>query len=161
MDIITANLINYYELLLEVRVCAYIGTRIKGTNPSGLLLSAMVRGSPGSRASEDNGSALQRDVPCRWVCASRECASQPFIGCCLCRNIKVTHLSLMKGATTNCEANEWLSLWVRLTSFDSPIPSSYARQKNMCCQKQTLPIDRAKKRRLDPPTQAQFTTYFT
>ena len=74
---------------------------------------------------------------------------------------KVTHLSLMKGATTNCEANEWLSLWVRLTSFDSPIPSSYARQKNMCCQKQTLPIDRAKKRRLDPPTQAQFTTYFT
>ena len=58
---------------------------------------------------------------------------------------KVTHLSLMKGATTNCEANEWLSLWVRLTSFDSPIPSSYARQKNMCCQKQTLPIDRAKK----------------
>ena len=41
---------------LEVRVCAYISTRIKSTNPSGLLLSAMVRGSPGSRASEDNGS---------------------------------------------------------------------------------------------------------
>ena len=48
---------------------------------------------------------------------------------------KVTHLSLMKGATTNCEANEWLSLWVRLTSFDSPIPSSYARQKKTCVAK--------------------------
>ena len=146
MDISTASLVKYYELPLEVRVCAYIGTRIKSTNPSGPLLPAMVRQrrSPGSRASEDNGSALQQNVPCRWVCASRECASQPFIGCCLCRNIKVTHLSLMKGATTNCEANEWLSLWVRLTSFDSPIPSEYARQqrtitttknnKNMCCQ---------------------------
>ena len=74
---------------------------------------------------------------------------------------KVTHLSLMKGATTNCEANEWLSLWVRLTSFDSPIPSSYARQKKHVLPKQTLPIDRAKKKWLDPPTQAQFTTYFT
>ena len=55
MDINTASLIKYHELPLEVRVCAYISTRIKSTNPSGLLLSAMVRGSPGSRASEDNG----------------------------------------------------------------------------------------------------------
>ena len=141
MDISTANLIKYYELPL--------GTRIKSTNPSGLLLSAMVRGSPGSRASEDNGSALQQDAPCRWVCASRECASQPLIGCCLCR--KVTHLSLMKGATTNCEANEWLSLWVRLTSFDSTILSLYAvmqgrEEKKHVLPKQTLPIDRAKKK---------------
>ena len=113
------SLVKYYELPLEVRVCAYIGTRIKSTNPSGLLLSAMVRGSPGSRASDNNGSALQQNVPCRWVCASRECASQPFIGCCLCRNIKVTYLSRMKGATTNCETNEWPSLWVWLTSFDN------------------------------------------
>ena len=138
MDINTASLIKYHELPLEVRVCAYISTRIKSTNPSGLLLSAMVRGSPGSRASEDNGSALQQNAPCRWVCASRECASQPFIGCCLCRNIKVTHLSLMKGATTNCEANEWLSLWVRLTSFDSPIPSEYARQQKKTCVAQVI-----------------------
>ena len=35
MDINTASLIKYHELPLEVRVCAYIGTRIKSTNPSG------------------------------------------------------------------------------------------------------------------------------
>ena len=139
----TAGSVKCYELPLEVRVCAYIGTRIKSTNPSGLLLSAMVRGSPGSRASDNNGSAFTAKCTVSLgICASRECASQPFIGCCLCRNIKVTHLSRMKGATTNCEANEWLSLWVRLTSFDSPIPSEYARQQQQkTCVAKTNPAN--------------------